>query len=117
MSPQARDVGFRRLKDLKRKGLLGKDDPSPAAFAQAKKQKACEPCVLGKLRRVLHPLQLPRHVRPLHRCRPETGLQRSAIASQDANAARAQEHKEHTVTYTTQKCTHTPPATGKGCPV
>jgi hypothetical protein len=33
-------VGFRRLADLKRKYLLGADDPSPAAFVQAREQKA-----------------------------------------------------------------------------
>jgi hypothetical protein len=59
-------VGFRRLADLKRKCLLGANDPSPAAFVQAHKQKACEPCVLGKLRQVSHPPRVPLHVRPLH---------------------------------------------------
>jgi hypothetical protein len=66
-------VGFRRLADLKRKCLLGADDPSPAAFVQARKQKACEPCVLGKLRRVSHPPRVPHHVRPLHRLHVDLG--------------------------------------------
>jgi transposase InsO family protein len=66
-------VGFRRLADLKRKCLLGADDPSPAAFVQAREQKACEPCVLGKLRRTSHPSRVPRHVRPLHRLHVDLG--------------------------------------------
>jgi hypothetical protein len=61
-------VGFRRLADLERKCLLGADDPSHAAFVQAREQKACEPCVLGKLRRISHPSRVPRHVRPVTIC-------------------------------------------------
>jgi transposase InsO family protein len=66
-------VGFRRSADLKRKCLLGVDDPSPAAFVQARKQKACEPCVLGKLRRVSHLQRVPHQVRPLHRLHVDLG--------------------------------------------
>jgi hypothetical protein len=66
-------VGFRRLADLRRKGLLGAGDPSPAAFVQAREQKACEPCVLGKLRLTSHPSRVPRHVRPLHRLHVDLG--------------------------------------------
>jgi transposase InsO family protein len=40
---------------------------------QARKQKACEPCVLGKLRRVSHPPRVPHHVRPLHQLRVDLG--------------------------------------------
>jgi hypothetical protein len=66
-------VGFRRLADLNHKCLLGADDPSPAASMQAREQKACEPCVLGKLRRISHPPRVPRHVRPLHRLHVDLG--------------------------------------------
>jgi hypothetical protein len=66
-------AGLRKLADLKRKCLLGADDPSPAAFVQARKQKACEPCVLGKLRRVPHPPRVPLNVRPLHRLHVDLG--------------------------------------------
>jgi hypothetical protein len=66
-------VGFRRLADLKRKSLLGTDAPSPAVFMQVHKHKACEPCVLGKLRRVPHPPRVPGHVRPLHRLHVDLG--------------------------------------------
>jgi transposase InsO family protein len=66
-------VGFRRLADLKRKSLLGTVAPSPAAFMQAHKHKACEPCVLGKLCRVPHPPRVPGHVRPLRRLHVDLG--------------------------------------------
>jgi transposase InsO family protein len=65
--------GFRRLADLNRKCLLGGDDPSPDAFVQALEQKACEPCVLGKLRRISHPPRVPCHVWPLYRLHVDLG--------------------------------------------
>jgi hypothetical protein len=43
-------VGFGTLADLCRAGML-RDDVTPAAFVQTRKESVCKPCALGKLRR------------------------------------------------------------------
>jgi hypothetical protein len=47
-------LGFSTLAGLARRGMLS-GCSSPAAFMQASKQYVCQPCVMGKLRRVSHP--------------------------------------------------------------
>jgi hypothetical protein len=57
-------VRFGTLPDLCRAGML-RDDVTPAAFVQARKESVCEPCVLGKLRRGSHPSRRPQQIRML----------------------------------------------------
>ena len=60
-------LGFGTLAELCRSGLLDDSALTPEAFMQAREQSACEPCLVGKLRRTSHPLRVPRPVRILHR--------------------------------------------------
>jgi transposase InsO family protein len=60
-------LGFGTLAGLSRQGLLGDSELTPAALLQARKQHVCEPCAMGKMRRVSHPQRVQRPVRLLHR--------------------------------------------------
>jgi transposase InsO family protein len=59
--------GFSALAGLALKRMLNGCSMSPASFMQASKQQVCQPCVVGKMRRALHPSRSPKLVRVLHR--------------------------------------------------
>jgi hypothetical protein len=57
-------VRFGTLPDLCCAGMV-RDDVTPAAFVQARKESVCEPCVPGKLRWGSHPSRRPQQNRVL----------------------------------------------------
>ena len=60
-------TGFATLAELRRKNMLPDCQVTPQQFLQVRDVDVCEPCVVGKLQRVSHPLRQPRSVRVLHR--------------------------------------------------
>jgi hypothetical protein len=50
-------LGFSTLADLTRSGLIQGCTVTASEFMQARRLQACEPCALGKMRRVPHPLR------------------------------------------------------------
>ena len=47
--------------------MLGDSAPTNADFMQAREQRVCEPCVVGKMQRPSHPLRSPRATPPCWR--------------------------------------------------
>jgi hypothetical protein len=60
-------VGFSTLADLARSGLIQECSVTPPESMQARWRQACEPCAMGKMRRVPHPTRAPQTIGLLHR--------------------------------------------------
>ena len=60
-------TGFATLAELCRQGRLPGCRVTPQQFVQVRNSEACEPCVVGKLRRISHPTRNPPAMRALHR--------------------------------------------------
>jgi transposase InsO family protein len=60
-------VGFSTLADLARSGLIQRCTVTAPEFMQARWMQACEPCAVGKMRRVPHPPRAPQRIGLLHR--------------------------------------------------
>ena len=60
-------TGFASLAELCRREQLPGCKVTPQQFLQVRGSETCEPCVMGKLQRIGHPLRDPPAVRVLHR--------------------------------------------------
>lgn len=58
-------IGFSTLSDMVRKDMLPGCTLTASQFLQARDQRVCEPCVVGKMRRVSHPLKSKQPMRVL----------------------------------------------------
>ena len=58
-------IGFSTLRDMVRKDMLPGCTLTTSQILRASDQRICEPCVVGKLRRVSHPLKSKQPVRLL----------------------------------------------------
>jgi transposase InsO family protein len=85
-------VGFSTLADLARSGLIQGCSVTAPEFMQARWAQPCEPCALGKMRRVPHPPRAPQKIGLLHRvhadlCQLEPGCYLSTFIDEASRYA------------------------------